>query len=116
MPMDKAGLLARAAAVTGEVRVTGFPEPVVIRKISAGELYELSALGDQPDNGRPRDVVIGARLLEFGLSDSEGNRMLEDGDGLKLFDAHGIDTVNELAAAINSHNGMGEDADDAEKN
>lgn len=79
-----------------------------VRKLSITELFEVQTLLGQWDGEKGFSPAVTFRLLALGLSDSSGNRIIQDGNEQE---ADGIGS--DMGAVLNKileHNGLGAQA------
>lgn len=106
MALDRAGLLAQAVKNVEEVRIAGLPDTIFVRVMTASESFGLAEYSDKcEDNGQPKDVAIAYRMLELTLSDKDGNRLFDDGEGKQLGDL-GVDLLNDIIDTVRRVNGL----------
>ena len=114
MPLTRDEFLACAKPELKEVEIDGLPGPVMIRKLPAGGQFEIEDLAKKhQDNGSLMPVML--RYLELGVTDADGARIFQDGDGEALAELP-VEVVPALALEIQTFSGMGPVAvEDAKK-
>ena len=113
MPLTRDEVLAYAVQEVKEVNIPGLGA-VCIRKLPAGAQFEVEDLARKhADNGSLMPVML--RYLELGVTDADGARIFQDGDGERLAELP-VEVVPALALEIQEFSGMGLAAvDDAKK-
>jgi len=107
MSIDKAALLKGTTDAPTTVDLEEHGGSVFVRRMNAAERFILDNFdATYSDEATPKQLAGLAKLIEFGLADSAGNRLLNDGEGLMFVESNTVETCLHLAHAIQSHNLM----------